>query len=95
MTTFSRTSRVNCLVFSVLLTASPVTYADDCMMGKMQSNDMQGMDQNHDGMISKEEFTKYHDNMWAEMEKNDHGMFVLKQEPMQPPSKGMGGMKDM
>jgi len=53
------------------------------------------MDQNHDGMISKAEFMQYHEKMWAEMEKNDHGMFVVKPQPMQPPAKGMGGMKDM
>ena len=79
----------------MVLSASAVTFADGPMMGNMQGSDMQGMDQNHDGMISKAEFMQYHEKMWAEMEKNDHGMFVVKPQPMQPPAKGMGGMKDM
>lgn len=94
------------LVVSLLLSASAVQ-ADD-MMGGMQgadmpAADMQSMDQNHDGMVSKAEFMKYHENMWVQMEKNDHGMYVLPPHAMQPPSpgmgkgmgKGMGGMGDM
>lgn len=95
MNMYGRPSRISFLVASMVLSASAVTFADGPMMGNMQGSDMQGMDQNHDGMISKAEFMQYHEKMWAEMEKNDHGMFVVKPQPMQPPAKGMGGMKDM
>lgn len=107
MATFSCTRTVARLAFVVLLTTSSVTYADMMgkmgpMTGKMPCNDMQGMqgmDRNKDGMISKEEFTAFHEKMWANMQKNDHGMVVPEQAPMQPPApapaQGMGGMQDM
>jgi len=106
MATFSCTRTVACLAYAVLLTTSATTYADMMdkgmmgkgMMGQMPCDNMQGMDQNNDGMISKQEFTAFHEKMWANMQKNDHGMVVPKQAPMQPTApasdQGMGGMQD-
>ncbi|MBA2411994.1 MAG: hypothetical protein H0V63_04095, partial [Burkholderiaceae bacterium] len=35
---------------------------------------MKGMDANNDGMVSKEEFMKYHESMWDKMKRNPAGM---------------------
>jgi EF hand len=39
---------------------------------------MDAMDANHDGMISKEEFMKYHETMYDHMQKNKDGMVDMK-----------------
>jgi EF hand len=44
--------------------------------------DMNAMDTNHDGMISKKEFMKYHEDMWAKMKKNKAGMVDIKDMQM-------------
>jgi hypothetical protein len=49
---------------------------DDMMM------DMKAMDTNHDGMISKKEFMKFHEDMWAKMKKNKSGMVDMKDMEM-------------
>ena len=40
--------------------------------------DMKMMDTNGDGMISKEEFMKYHEMMFDKMKKNKSGMVDMK-----------------
>jgi len=40
------------------------------------------LDTNHDGMISKKEFMKYHEDMWAKMKKNKSGMVDMKDMEM-------------
>ncbi len=44
--------------------------------------DMKAMDANHDGMISKKEFMKFHEEMWAKMKKNKSGMVEMKDMEM-------------
>lgn len=47
-------------------------------MGMGMGMDMKMMDTNHDGMISKEEFMRHHEAMWAKMKKNKNGMVDMK-----------------
>ena len=44
--------------------------------------DMKAMDTNHDGMISKAEFMKYHESMFARMKKGSNGMVSMKDMEM-------------
>ena len=44
--------------------------------------DMTAMDTNHDGMISKAEFMKYHESMFARMKKGSNGMVSMKDMEM-------------
>ena len=44
--------------------------------------DMSAMDANHDGMISKKEFMKFHEEMWVKMKKNKSGMIDMKDMEM-------------
>ena len=54
------------------------------------------MDANHDGMISKQEYMKYHEGMWSKMTKNKSGMVDMRElEKMQTNmSKDGAMMKD-
>ena len=57
--------------------------------------DMKAMDTNHDGMISKKEFMKFHEDMWAKMKKNKSGMVDMKDmEMMHDGMMKDGAMKD-
>lgn len=38
---------------------------------------MKGMDTNNDGMISRDEFMKYHESMWEKMKRNPAGMAMM------------------
>ena len=44
--------------------------------------DMKMMDTNGDGMISKEEFMKYHESMYDKMKKGSNGMVSMKEMEM-------------
>ena len=69
--------------------------AMDDMKPQGMMMDMKGMDTNHDGMISKKEFMKFHEDMWAKMKKNKSGMVDMKDMEMM--HEGMmkdGAMKD-
>ena len=46
--------------------------------GKPMMMDMKKMDTNGDGMISKDEFMKYHEAMYDGMQKNKDGMVDIK-----------------
>ena len=53
---------------------------DDKMMAKdkmMDKMEMKKMDANNDGMVSREEFMKYHETMWGKIKKNDKGMAMM------------------
>ena len=53
----------------------------DPMKGGMAMKDGMGMkmmDVNNDGMISKEEFMKYHESMYDKMKKGSNGMVSIK-----------------
>ncbi|MEO7387204.1 MAG: hypothetical protein ABIX37_09735 [Gammaproteobacteria bacterium] len=39
---------------------------------------MMSMDANKDGMVSKDEYMKHHEQMWMKMKKNANGMVELK-----------------
>ena len=52
--------------------------AMDDMKPQGMMMDMKAMDTNHDGMISKKEFMKFHEDMWAKMKKNKSGMVDMK-----------------
>ena len=43
---------------------------------------MKMMDANNDGMISKDEFMKYHESMYDRMKKDANGMISIKDMPM-------------
>src|SRR6266581_1353871 len=56
--------------------------AMDDMKPQGMMMDMKAMDTNHDGMISKKEFMKFHEDMWARMKKNKSGMVDMKDMEM-------------
>ena len=69
--------------------------AMDDMKPQGMMMDMKAMDTNHDGMISKKEFMKFHEDMWAKMKKNKSGMADMKDMEMMHDSMMKGGaMKD-
>ena len=55
---------------------------DEMKPGKGMMMDMKKMDANGDGMISKEEFMKYHESMYDGMKKNKDGMVDMKDMQM-------------
>ncbi len=83
------------LLAAGLATASIAVAAMDDMKSTGMTMDINAMDTNHDGMISKKEFMKYHEDIWAKMKKNKSGMVDIKD--MQMMHDGMmkdGMMKD-
>ncbi|MEO8223586.1 MAG: hypothetical protein ABI661_02190 [Gammaproteobacteria bacterium] len=69
--------------------------ADD-MMGdhKMSEHEMMmSMDTNKDGMVSKDEYMKHHEQMWMKMKKNGKGMVELKSMDMMKDDKMMNDGK--
>ena len=74
------------LVMAVaLVSASFSSFAtDDMKMGKHMDMklDMKMMDSNGDGMISKDEFMKYHVMIFDKMKKNSTGMVDVKEMEM-------------
>jgi hypothetical protein len=57
--------------------------------------EMKAMDTNHDGMISKKEFMKFHEEIWAKMKKNKSGLVDIKDmELMHNSMMKDGPMKD-
>ena len=65
-----------------LAVASISAVAMDDMKPQGMMMDMKAMDTNHDGMISKKEFMKFHEDMWAKMKKNKSGMVDIKDMEM-------------
>src|SRR5207237_6113226 len=70
------------LVATGLASASISAVAMDEMKSQGMMMDMKAMDTNHDGMISKKEFMKFHEDMWAKMKKNKSGMVDMKDMEM-------------
>lgn len=62
---------------SMLLGAALVAAAASAVAGG-HDMDMKAMDTNGDGMISKDEFMKYHQMKWDKMKKNSAGMVDMK-----------------
>jgi hypothetical protein len=70
-------------------------FAMDEMKPQGMMMDMKAMDTNHDGMISKKEFMKFHEDMWTKMKKNKSGMVDMKDMEMMHDGMMKGGpMKD-
>jgi hypothetical protein len=57
-------------------------FAMDDMKPQGMMMDMKAIDTNHDGMISKKEFMKFHEDMWAKMKKSKSGMVDMKDMEM-------------
>lgn len=65
--------------------ASPGGMMGGNMQGMMNMmRQMQAMDANRDGLLSKEEFTKAHDAMFDAMPKNKDGLVEMKDMAMCP-----------
>jgi hypothetical protein len=78
-----------------LASVSISAVAMDDMKAQGMMMDMKAMDTNHDGMISKKEFMKFHEDMWAKMKKNKAGMVDIKDmEMMHDGMMKDGAMKD-
>lgn len=69
------------LLAAALLGAGTSAVAADDMKMDMKM-DMKSMDANGDGMISKEEFMKFHEAMFDKMKKNKAGMVDVKELEM-------------
>jgi Ca2+-binding EF-hand superfamily protein len=69
------------LVFLAAATLTSLSYAQtdsstDLARGGMHFS-AKAMDTDNDGMISKDEFMKYHANMWDQMTKNSNGTMSM------------------
>lgn len=51
--------------------------SDSMKSDKMASKDSMKMDANGDGMVSQDEFMKFHTAMWGKIKKNDKGMAMM------------------
>ena len=63
------------LAAGIACTSFSAIAADETSHGMM---DMNSMDTNHDGMISKDEYMQYYEAMWEKMPKNSSGMVSVK-----------------
>lgn len=72
--------KVTAIVLFGLMCATTSTFAHDAKMG--MEMDFKAMDTNGDGMISKEEFMKFHEMMFDKMKKNKTGMVDVKDMEM-------------
>jgi EF hand len=88
--------RLLCIFFATGLASVGISAAAmDDMTPQGMMMEMKAMDANHDGMISKKEFMKFHEDMWAKMKKNKSGLVDIKD--MELMHNGMmkdGAMKD-
>ena len=66
-------NKAKVVVFAMAFVATSAFAMDD-MKPQGMMMDWSAMDTNHDGMISKQEFMKFHEKMWAKMKKNKSGM---------------------
>jgi hypothetical protein len=69
-----------CLAVALIGCSASSMAMDDMKMNK--SMDMKMMDTNGDGMISRDEFMKYHEMMYDKMKKNKAGTVDMKQMEM-------------
>ena len=60
----------------------PMKKGMDMSSGTNMQMHIKMMDANGDGLISKEEFMKYHESMFDKMKKDSNGMVSLKDMPM-------------
>jgi len=69
------------LTATLLGASAGIAMADDTQCHGMSMN-MKTMDTNGDGMISKDEFMKFHEMMWDKMKKDANGMVSVKEMQM-------------
>jgi hypothetical protein len=80
------------LIVAALVAASAASVALGQGMGGSQSGmGMMKMDTNGDGVVSKDEYMKYHEAMFDHMKKNKEGMVSMKDMP-EGCGMGSGGM---
>ena len=63
---------------AIFFTAVLCAAAAPAFGGGGKHMDMKAMDANGDGMISKDEFMRYHEMKWDKMKKNSSGMVDMK-----------------
>ena len=73
-----------CMAVALIGASASSMAMDDMKMSKNMDMkmDMKVMDTNGDGMISKDEFIKYHEMMYDKMKKNKTGMVDIKEMEM-------------
>ena len=72
--------KLTTLSFAVLcIAAVPALAGDDQRMHKNMQMNMKTMDANSDGMISRDEFMRFHEKRWGELKKNSSGMVDMKE----------------
>ena len=57
-------------------TTAPSTIKEERATVKKEAQ-MKAMDVNHDGMISHDEFMKYHETVWQKVKRNAKGLAVM------------------
>ena len=74
-------NKAKVVLFAAAFVATGALALDD-MNPQGMMMDMNAMDTNHDGAISKKEFLRHHENMWAKMKKNKSGLVDMKDMEM-------------
>lgn len=83
------------LITAVLcIAAAPAFADDDNRPGWGRGANWKAMDANGDGMLSKDEFMRFHEKMWDQMKKNSSGMVDMKDFPMHGPMMWWSDDKD-
>jgi hypothetical protein len=88
-------NRISLSVVIALLAVSGASMAAHHEKADMGMEKMKMMDTNGDGMISKDEFMKAHEAMYAQMKKNQAGMVDIKDMHMMMQKKMDKMHKDM
>ena len=66
-----------CGTTMVAFAGQAVAQTKDDKMTAKDKMEWKMMDANNDGMVSREEFMKYHETMWGKIKKNDKGMATM------------------
>lgn len=66
------------LLTAAMCVAAAPAFAEHHMHKDMEMH-MKAMDANNDGMISRDEFMRFHEMRWNELKKNSSGMVDMKE----------------